>query len=161
MISNKRIFRGGFTLVELLVVIGMIAVIMGAITTSVSAAQERARISRATVEVKAVTQAILASENFSSSDNYELKTMTKADCDSSSLSFLLGKGGETKGGGKMPVLLMAALTSGGKMLDPWGTPYKVTVKPGSASVKIASASGSMQTGYYLPNFLRLTEEERK
>ena len=161
MISNKFFSRPGFTLVELLVVIGMIALIMGAITTSVTAAQERARISRATVEVKAVTQAILASENYSSNSKYELETMTKADCDSSSLGFLLGKGGETKGGGKVPVLLMASLTSGGKMLDPWGTPYKVTIKPGNANVKIASASGSMQTGYYLPNFYRLSEEERK
>ena len=38
-------FRGssGFTLLELLVVVGMIAVILGAMTTSMSAARRRAR----------------------------------------------------------------------------------------------------------------------
>ena len=53
----------GFTLVELLVVIGMIAILIAALTTSMAAAQERARIQKATSDVKVISQAILAYEN--------------------------------------------------------------------------------------------------
>lgn len=153
--------RPGFTLLELLVVIGMIAVILGALTTSVTAAQNRARIQRATVEVRSVHQAILGYENFARGGKYDLPPMTDQDADASSLGFLLGKGGGADSGGKIPVLLQAALNGGGKMTDPWGTPYKVTIKKGGASVKIESANATLKTGFYLPNFYRLTEEERK
>ena len=61
----------------------------------------------------------------------------------------------------MPALLMASLSAGNKLRDPWGTPYKVTIREGSASVKIESASSTMQTGFYLPNYYRLSPEERK
>ena len=83
MYSIKR----GFTLVELLVVVGMIAVILGALTTSVQSARMRARVQKATSEVKIVSQAVLAYENFRG----ELPTMTDADCNRSSLGFLLGR----------------------------------------------------------------------
>lgn len=157
MISNKR----GFTLIELLVVVAMIATILGAMTTSVTAAQQRARVQKATAEVKVVTQAILAYENFARGGKFELEPLNRADADESSIGFLLGKGGNADSGNKIPATLMAALSAGGKMRDPWGTPYKVTIRKGSADVKISSATGALSTGYYLPNFYRLTEEERQ
>ena len=102
--------RRGFTIVELLVVMAMIAVIMGAVASSISSARERAKIQKATAEVKAVSQAILAYENWArGSGTYELPTMDRADADSGSLSFLLGKGPSAKSGGRIPVMLMAAL----------------------------------------------------
>lgn len=153
--------KRGFTLVELLVVVGMIATLLGALTTSVAAAQERARIQKALSDVKVTTQAILASENFKQSGKYELKPMNRVDADASSLAFLLGKGGNDDSGERLPATLMASLQAGGKLLDPWGTPYKVTIKKGDAQVRIESAAGSMKTGYYLPNFYRLSEEERR
>lgn len=157
MISTKR----AFTLVELMVVVAMIALISGAMVTSVAAARERARVQKATAEVKAVAQAILAYENWDQgSGRYELPTFNERDADSDSLGFILGDGGQAQSGGKIPVMLMAALTSGGKMLDPWGTPYKVTIKESSLSMRAGSASGSLQTGYYLPNWYRLGEGER-
>lgn len=154
-ISNRK----GFTLVELLVVIGMIGVIMGALTTSVRSAQERARIQKATAEVKIISQTILGVENFDK--DYKLPTMTDADADSSSIGFLIGKGESDSTGEKIPALLMASLTSGGKMRDPWGTPYKVTIKQGSASIAFDSAASNMTTGYFLPNWYRLGPEERQ
>ena len=153
MCSIKR----GFTLVELLVVVGMIAVIMGALTTSVQSARYRARVQKATSEVEIVTQAVLAYENFRG----ELPTMTEADCNRGTLGFLLGDGGSAEQGGQIPVLLQASLSGGSdSMMDPWGTPYKITIREGSTSLKLKTVTGAMQTGYYLPNFYRISEGER-
>lgn len=151
--------KRGFTLIELLVVISMIAIIMGALTTSISSAREQARIQKANAEVKAVTQAILGYESWNK-DN-ELEPMEAKDADSGSLGFLLGRENGTAAEGgqseKIPVLLMAALKSGGKMLDPWGTPYKVTIRKGTIN---AAASVNLSTSFMLPNYYRLTPEEQ-
>ena len=150
--------KSAFTLVELLVVLGIVAMIMAAFTASIASAQQRAKISRATSEVKLISQAILSYENYDEGNN--LPSMSNQDADQGSVGFLIGNGGYSKSG-KIPALLMAQLSSGGKMLDPWGVPYKISIKPGNANVKLTSASGTMQTGYYLPNFFRLSAEERK
>ena len=147
--------RQAFTLIELLVVISMIAVILGAMTVSVSSARERALIQKATSDVKVISQAILSYENWSR--NGQLETMNRRDADSGSLGFLLGNE-QAQTGGKIPVLLMAQLRGGGKMLDPWGTPYKVTIKQGSVS---AAQQIQLRTGYHLQNFYRLGPEERQ
>ena len=153
MTSNKK----GFTLIELIVVVGMIAVILGAMTSAIASARDRARIQKATSDVKVISQAILSYENWARSGKYELETMERRDADSGSLGFLLGKE-QAESGGKIPVLLMAQLRSGGKMTDPWGTPYKVTIRQGNVS---AAQSIQLQTGYFLPNFYRLGEGERQ
>ena len=150
--------KSAFTLVELLVVLGIVAMIMAAFTASIASAQQRAKISRATSEVKLISQAILSYENYDEGNN--LPSMSNQDADQGYVGFLIGNGGSSKSG-KIPALLMAQLSSGGKMLDPWGVPYKISIKPGNANVKLTSASGTMQTGYYLPNFFRLSAEERK
>lgn len=150
--------KKGFTLVELLVVLCVLGMIMAAMTTSIMGAQKRAKISKAESEVKAISQAILAYENYD--ENNELPTMSNQDADKSSLGFLIGEGGSTESG-KIPVLLMAQLTSGGKMLDPWNRPYKITIKQGSANIDLENFVGNFKTGYHLPNFYRLSAEERK
>ncbi len=155
MTSNKK----GFTLIELLVVVGMIGIIMGAMTTSVTASQQRARIQKATAEVKIISQAILSYENYARGGKFELEELNDVDADASSLGFLLGR--ETAESGGRITLLMASLASGGAMRDPWGTPYKIRIKAGSADVRIDSANSTLSTGYYLPNFYRLSAEERK
>ena len=154
--SNISSSLPAFTLIELLVVISMIAVIMGALTTSVSAARARAREQKATAEVKAITQAILGYESWNK-DN-ELEPMEARDADSSSIGFLLGQktGAAAEQTEKIPVLLMAQLKAGGKMVDPWGTPYKITIRKGTIN---AAASVNLSTGYALPNFYRLAPEE--
>lgn len=158
MTSTYR--KRGFTLVELLVVIGMIAILIAALTTSMAAAQERARIQKATSDVKVISQAILAYENYARGGKYELEPMDKRDANRSSLGFLLGME-NADSGGKIPVLVMTALRAGDDIRDPWGTTYKVTIKKGDATVKIESASGSLNTGYFLPNFYRLSAKERQ
>ena len=143
--------RKGFTLVELLVVIAMIAVILGSLTTSVEAARARARIQKALGEVKAVSQAILAYENYVRGGKYELPTMTDVDAGADTLGFLIGKGGSAESGGNIPVLLQASFSADGKMRDPWGTPYKVSIKSGNANLRLKTVTGSLTTGYFLPN----------
>lgn len=155
--------RRGFTIVELVVVMAMVAVIMASATTAIGAAERRARIQKATAEVKNVTQAILGCENYArgEGDNeFRLPLMNRREADADALSFLLGTGQDAESGGKVPVLLMAALQNGRRMVDPWGTPYLVTIKESTFTPKFETASGSMQTGFFLPNFYRLTEDER-
>jgi len=145
---------GGFTLIELLVVVGMIALIMGAMTTSVASSMQRARIQKATGDVKMLTQAILAYGNY---NNGELPTIDqwKEANFNDALKFLKQEGNMDK----YPVLIQAALSSGGVMRDPWGQPYYVKIKPGKAYDP--PGVGALRTGYYLPNFYRLSKEERK
>lgn len=153
--------RNGFTLVELLVVVGMIAVLMGAMTTSARAARHRARVQKATSDVKVISQAILAYENYNrNGSSYKLPTLTRAEAGKDSLGFLLGASGTTLSGERIPTLLQTALTTGGKILDPWGHPYLVTIRSGGATLKTETATGSLNTGYALPNFYRLSEDER-
>ena len=87
--------------------------------------------------------------------------MEDRDADSSSLGFLMGDGQSRYADGRVGTLLQASLSAGGKLLDPWGTPYKVTIRSSGASVRLESASGSMQTGFWFPNYYRLSEEERQ
>lgn len=150
--------RKAFTLIELLVVVGMIAVILGALTTSITASQERARIQKATAEVKVITQAILAYENYARANKQDLETMVDRDADTSSIGFLIGQGESAASGGRIPATLMASLSAGGKMRDPWGTPYRIRIKEGSIP---RPSNLNLSTCYFIPNFYRLSAEERE
>lgn len=155
MILTKR----GFTLIELLVVVAIIAILIASAGVSVAGAQQRARIQKATSDVKVISQAILAYENYDrGNEKFELPVMSDRDATADSLSFLLGEG--ERAGGNIPVLLMASLKAGNTLIDPWGTPYKIKIVETDVAPKFKTASGSMQTGYYLPNFYRLSEGER-
>lgn len=153
-LMNKK----AFTLIELLVVVAMIAVLLGALTTSVTAARRRARIQKATADVKVITQAILAYEQWAAKSGKDMPTYDEpTPCNSESLNFLLGK--ETAdNGGQIPVMLMAQLQAGGNLLDPWGHPYKMTIRRGNAGV--SWSPGNIKTGYQMPNYYRLGEGER-
>lgn len=151
--------RGGFTLIELLVVLAMIALIVGSISVSIAGAQERARIEKATVEVKSITQAVLAYENYSKQGLPILGSGREgALCNSANLGFLVGKNATTRSGEKIPVLLEAALSSGGAVMDPWGHPYTIVIAKGRVS---SQGVNQIRTGFSLPNIHRLSEEERK
>ena len=117
MTLNKR----GFSLVELIVVIAMIAVFMASVGVAIGKTRERARIEKARSDVKVISQAILAWENYSRGGKHELTEMNDLPATSSSLDFLLGKG-EAAMSGDIPTLLMAQLSADGTLRDPWGRP---------------------------------------
>ena len=154
--------RSAFTLIELLVVLAMIMILVGAMTSSVAAARRRARMSKAQQEMKELTNASLAFEQYASGRTLEgHETGGSRTCDEQSLSLVLG--GETgEGGERVPVLYAAALT-GGKMLDPWGKPYEFIIEKtatlGSGDV-MAGADANFKTAPQLPNFFRLQPGER-
>ena len=54
--------RRGFTLVELLVVLAMIAILIGSMGVAVIGAKRRAKMSKASQEIHEMTNAILAFE---------------------------------------------------------------------------------------------------
>ena len=153
MISNKR----GFTLIELMVVVAMIAIFMAALGTSVGKTRERARIEKARSDVKTLSQAILAWENYSRGGKNELNEMNDEEASSSSLDFILGQG-ETAKSGQIPVLFMAQLSAGGTIRDPWGTPYRIRIKQGAIS---SPDNLNLLTCFFVPNLYRLSAEERK
>ena len=127
----------GFTLVELVVVVAMILILAAAMTTSVSGARARARVSRAQAETREITNAILAYANYTDDGSLSSVTMNDSPSSESTLAFILGKGPDQRGA-KVPVLYNASVT-GGQILDPWGKPYRVTVKQGDT---VAPPGGS-------------------
>ena len=128
--------RTGFTLVEMIVVIAMIAIIMGSMTASVQKARERARIARATQEVREMTNAILAYEQYAVGHTLDrVMNPSWTSCSEGNMKMILG--GETGANGeKIPVL------------------FNATVKNGELR------TSSFETALALPNYYRLTDRER-
>lgn len=153
--------KKGFTLIELLVVIGMIAILTGAASSSVMKARKRSQIARAETEVREITNAILAYENWD--DDHTLKSIASrfsnwTDAKEGNLDFILG--GARNKQGDVPVLYNAAVV-GGALRDPWGTQYQVMVKDsGEASDSNDQVGKGLSTFMYLPNLNRLKEDER-
>lgn len=143
--------KRAFTLLELMVVLGILAMLMSTFVASMAGAQRRAKISKAEAEVKIVTQAVLAYENYGDIPVISSPKPVGAD----SLGFLLGRQKD------VPAMLQASLTGNGVMLDPWNRPYTITIKSATDRVTIKTASGNLKTGCYIPNFNRLTKEERE
>lgn len=153
--------KRGFTLVELLVVIGMIAILTGAASSSVMQARRRSQIARAETEVREMTNAILAYENWD--DHHSLSTYqtrknwVKATEDS--LKFILG--GVHNGQGVVPVLYNAAI-SGGAVRDPWGEVYEFMISDSGEAVEESAdkVGKGLSSFMYLPNLNCLKETER-
>ena len=151
--------RAGFTLIELLVVVAMIAVIMGAMTTSVSTARRRAQIQKAVNDVKVISQAILAYENYAKGKLEQTGGWKKAD--KGNLGFLLGREqSDLASGGAVPALIATALNGKGEILDPWGHPYEFKITSGSVNFKTEVLTSDIRSGFALPNFYRISEGER-
>ena len=106
---------GAFTLIELIVVIGMIGIMMGVAATGLGSAKNQARITKANVEIRELVNAWLSFDAadeepvISSGDEYEATEGNLAD--------LLGKGNTT-------IVYLNSPMVNGAFRDPWGTPYK-------------------------------------
>lgn len=146
--------KRGFTLVELIVVIGMLMLLAGAISTSVTGAHRRAKIQQATVEAQEMTKAILSYENYGKGYSLATHVMeSPTEANESSLGFILGKENMNNGQvGKMPVLFNASTTRSGKILDPWGNPYYVTIRRGKVDPE--GGNESVVSHVTFPNYNR-------
>ena len=157
LLARIRKARRGFTLIELLVVIAMLSILMGAVGSGIGQSRRRAQIAKATQDAKEITNAILGFKNYAKGRSLErYATGGWRETTEGALSMILG--GETsETGDKVPVLYNAQLHNG-KILDPWGTAYKFTIK------KISGEGTAPNTQFKrapsLPNFYRLTDEER-
>jgi len=155
--------RKAFTLVELLVVVGMIAVLTGAMTVAVNQARTRAKISKATQEAKEMTNAILAGEQYAKGrtlDDYANGGW--ADCTDGAKAMRLILGGETGESDERIPVLFNANVSKGTISDPWGKPYQYMIQK-TATLSGSDAAGAdvqFSTAPALPNFFRLTDAER-
>ena len=149
--------KRAFTLIELMVVVGMIMVIAAAMTTSVSKARTRAKIAVASQETREMTNAILAYEQYAKGRSLQAKVTGGSwhDCAEGSMGMILG---EEKGesGETIPVLFNAMIR-GGFLLDPWGKPYQYMIDKTS---ELSDAVESPETAATLPNYYRLTDKER-
>ena len=108
-----------FTMMEMMVVTGMLGILMGVAFGGIGQARKQARIAKANAEVRELVNAILAYE--ASEEGMPLITGDDpVDADKDSLAKLLGNTGG-------PVYLNVPMT-GGKFLDPWGIkPYRFRV----------------------------------
>ena len=147
--------KPGFTLVELLVVIAMLMLLAGAVTSSVASAQRRAKIAQATAEAQEMTNAIRAYEHFWGEQDLARKMPTQLNetpAEADQLKFILGEENGPNGE-KLPVLYNASI-KGGKILDPWGKPYLVTVKEGDTFRRVPDDSDKLMSYVAFPNFNR-------
>ncbi len=139
-----------------MVVIAMIAVIMGAMTTSVAKARERSRVARATQEVREMTNAILAYEQYAVGHTLEKVLQTSwTDCSEGNMRMILG--GETGANGETIPVLFNATVKNGELRDPWGNPYQYMI---DKTDSLSDSTGSFATAVALPNYYRLTDAER-
>ena len=150
--------RKGFTIIELLVVIAALMVLAGAVGVGVSTAQKNARRAKATATVRELTSALLSFEN--ASKDHKFPTTGLFDAEEGKLAFLLGKGGDKgQGVNKIQVLFNADMR-GGKLYDPWGTPYKVLIRETGAKIEDDAVS-TISTTTFMPNFYRLNADEEE
>lgn len=156
MTMTARTIRSGFTMVELLIVVAMIMLLAAALTSSISGANKRAKIQACITEAQEMTNAILAYENYA--PDHELKEMDDQVATKSSVGFILGDGKNALNNGKLPVLYRGAVSAGGEILDPWGRPYRVTIRHGMIKPK-DKGKNTLGSFVVFPNYNRRPADE--
>ncbi|MDD2598251.1 MAG: prepilin-type N-terminal cleavage/methylation domain-containing protein [Kiritimatiellae bacterium] len=105
-----------FTLVEMLVVLGMISILMGVTFTGIGRARTAARVAKANSEVRSLMNAWLSYE--ASYDDWPVAVQGDVvEATEGNISELLGKNDSKT------VFLNVQLINGA-FRDPWGTPYR-------------------------------------
>ena len=157
--------RNGFTLIELITVIAMILLLVGAVTSSVSGARRRAKTQQAIAEAQQLTDAILAYENYSSPGAKASPLDEWATQDSwmeateSSLRFVLGNVRMPNGQeGNVPVLFNGAVRNG-KIRDPWGHAYRYRILSASLNPEDDHTGSTGDACFAIPNINRILVDE--
>ena len=164
--TAKRIFgaKGGFTMVELIVVVAMIMILAGSVSSSVGAAHRRAKIQQAITVAQEMTNAILAYENYGKPGNVsplDAKVTGEdnwKDCTQGDLKFILGQEPMPDGQeGNVPVLFNAAVT-GDRILDPWKNVYRYKIAKGNVDQE-STAQRTTSSAVAFPNLNRIPADE--
>ena len=156
--------KSGFTIIELITVIAILLLLMGAITTSVSGARRRAKTQQAIAEAQELTNAILAFENFArpgrpsplenKATGESWKTATEGD-----MSFVLGNEKNPSGqDGNVPVLFNGAVRNG-KIRDPWGHPYQYRILSAALNPEDDHDGSAGDAAFAIPNINRIFADE--
>lgn len=151
--------KNGFTLIELITVITMLLLLIGAVTASISSARRRAKIQQAITEAQQLTDAILAYGNYGKfGDESPLEDKATGnswkEAGESDMAFVLGNEKLPNGQqGNVPVLFNGAVR-GGFLRDPWGHPYYYRIM--SSSVNTKDNSGNVGgSAFAIPNINRI------
>lgn len=110
----------GFTLIEMLVVVGMLGILMATAATGVSRAKGQARVTKANTEIRQLIGAWLAYEAAYDDWPENLPEGEAVDATEDKLKELLGKGSINK-----DIVFLNAQMVNGAFRDPWGMPYKL------------------------------------
>lgn len=162
-----RMYRKkGFTIVELLTVIAIILLLVGALATSVTRARRQAKIQQAITEAQQLTDAILAYENFVRPGESESPLESKATGESwkeasrDDMKFVLGEEDNPTGQeGNIPVLFNGAV-KGDSIKDPWGKPYQYRIMSKKVEADDnANADNDTQSALAIPNINRIPADE--
>lgn len=152
--------RRGFTMVELLVVTAVLMMLVGTLTTSIVAAQERAMVQKATAEIQSITQAILAYQNYGrvNDDNPLSQHTMDGPASEGAMAFILGREPLKNGmEGNIPVLYQGDVVQNA-LRDPWGNPYIVTIR--EAQVDPEDEAVGLMSSVAFPNINRLPADQR-
>jgi len=139
----------GFTLVEMLTVIGMLGILMGTTATAIARAREVARIAKANAEVRELIGAWLAYE--AAYDGWPVPPPAggaEVEATESVLKELLGQG-------QNKVVFLNAQLKDGALRDPWGKPYKLRFK----SQTQRDIEDTFSTAIAFPNRSRLKQQQ--
>ena len=133
-----------FTLVEMLVVIGMLSILMGSAFSGIGQARNQARVARANAEVRELFNAWLSYE--ASFDDWPVNLSgNQIDATAANLKELLGDNDQK-------IVYLNAQLSNGAFRDPWGTPYQIRLLSDTADTKVREEFAATVT---FPNRQRL------
>ncbi len=106
-----------FTLIELMVVLGMLGILMGVAFSGIGQARKQARVAKANAEVRELMNAWLAYEAAHDDWPSGFTFGDKLEATSANLKELIGEGNED-------VVYLNAPLENGYFRDPRGTPYR-------------------------------------
>lgn len=113
--KNKQ----GFTLIEMMIVTGMLAVLMGVAFSGITQARRQAKITKANAEVRELINAWLAYE--AAYDDWPVSMQgNEIEASEENLKELLGDNDDK-------TVYLNANIERGYMRDPWGVPYRFTL----------------------------------
>ena len=156
--------KSGFTIIELLTVISLILLLMGAVTASVTGARRRAKVQQAITEAQQLTDAILAYENFSRPGKpspLEDKATGEGwkEATEGEMAFVLGQEKMPNGqDGNVPVLFNGAVT-GGSIRDPWGHAFRYKIMSTALTTEDDHDGDQGEAAFAIPNINRIPADE--